>query len=56
MVERISNDTDISYTHMVMAESEVIKLKDTVKDNRRLILKIFGIILFFVVIYIVLIN
>lgn len=56
MVERISNDTDISYTNMIMAESEVIKLKDTVKDNRRLILKIFGIIVFFVVIYIVLIN
>jgi len=56
MVERISDDTDVSLTNMTMAESEILKLKDTVKDNRRLMLKIFLIIIFFVVFYIVFLS
>lgn len=56
VVERISDDTDISYQNITMGTDEIRKLKEDVKDNRKLIMKIFGIILVFVVVYIVFIS
>ena len=51
-IERIDNDTEISLTNVKLAENEVLKLKDDMKSNRKLLVKVFLIIIVFVVVYI----
>lgn len=56
MIERIDNETTISLDNINKTQDEVFKLKDDVKSNRALILKVFGIIIAFLVLYIIFIS
>lgn len=56
MLNKIDNDTVDSFNNLTMAENEIIQIKDSSKSNRKLILKIFAIILFFVITYIVFLS
>lgn len=56
MIERIDNETAISLDNINKTQDEVFKLKDDVKSNRALILKVFGIIIAFLVLYIIFIS
>lgn len=56
MIERIDNETNISLNNVKMAQDEVIKLKDDVKSNRKLLFKIFAIIIIFIILYIIFVN
>ena len=52
MIDNISRNTDIAYDNVEKGSQEVKKMLDNVKGNRKLLLKIFLIIIFASVIYI----
>jgi syntaxin 5 len=52
MIEKIDNNTDISLSNIEMGERELIKIRIDVSSNRGLIIKIFFIIIFTSVVYI----
>ena len=52
MIDNISRNTDIAYENVEKGSQEVKKMLDNVKGNRKLLLKIFLIIIFASVIYI----
>ena len=52
MIDNISRNTDIAYDNVEKGSQEVKKILDNVKGNRKLLLKIFLIIIFASVIYI----
>ena len=52
MIDNISRNTDIAYENVEKGSQEVQKMLDNVKGNRKLLLKIFLIIIFASVIYI----
>ena len=52
MIESISRNTEIAYENVEKGSQEVKKILDNVKGNRKLLLKIFLIIIFASVIYI----
>ncbi len=52
MIEKIDNNTDISLHNIEMGERELIKIRRDVSSNRGLIIKIFLILIFTSVIYI----
>lgn len=56
MIERIDNETSISLEYIDKTQDEVFKLKEDVKSNRALILKVFGIIIAFLVFYIIFVS
>lgn len=56
MIERIDNETTISLSNINKAEHEVHELKKDVQSNRKLLLKVFAIIILFIVFYILFVN
>jgi syntaxin 5 len=52
MIEKIDNNTDISLNNIELGERELIKIRKDVSSNRGLIIKIFLILIFTSVIYI----
>lgn len=52
MIEKIDNNTDISLHNIEMGERELIKIRRDVSSNRGLIIKIFLILIFTSVVYI----
>lgn len=53
VISRIDNNTDISLNNIEMGLNEVIKIKNDVSSNRKLLIKIFLILIFSIVVYIV---
>jgi syntaxin 5 len=52
MIEKIDNNTDISLNNIELGERELIKIRKDVSSNRGLIIKIFLILIFTSVVYI----
>ena len=53
MIDNISRNTDVAFENVEKGKQEVQKILDNVKSNRKLLIKIFLIIIFACVIYIV---
>lgn len=52
MIEKIDNNTDVSLNNIELGERELIKIRKDVSSNRGLIIKIFLILIFTSVVYI----
>ncbi len=56
MVQRIDTDVDSASHHISQGQSELLKLLHSLRGNRGLILKMFAIILIFVVFFILFLS
>jgi len=53
MVDRIDNNVESVTLNVEAAHSEILKYFQTVTSNRRLMIKIFGVLIFFFLIFVV---
>lgn len=53
MVQRIDQETDRTAANISMGQSELLRYYNSISSNRMLILKVFGVILFFILFFIV---
>eukprot|EP01068_Selenidium_serpulae_P002244 Selendium_serpulae@DN2309_c0_g1_i1.p1 len=53
MVQRIDQETDRTAANISMGQSELLRYYNSISSNRMLILKVFGVVLFFILFFIV---